>query len=1181
MNTATIGYGGSAVRRICFHGIVLLTAAGFAAADGLASRPAKRFQVLHLDSYHHGSPWSKGLEKGLQNELLQGRSNVDLVVEYMDTKRISDAAHFARLADLYRHKFRGQPFDVIVASDNNALAFLSQYRDTLFPGTPVVFCGINNFSPAMLRGKEGYTGVAEAVDMAQTLRVALKLFPKTKRLFAFSDQTTTGQVTTELFRQAVKRVCPNLPCTLYTDLDMEELLRIVASLPRKTLLFRLAIHRDRHGRFLDELIETQRVCQAAHAPVFTFWENVMGTGILGGHVISAFRQGQEAGKLAGRILDGESVSEIPIVTESPNRLVFDAQVMKRFGLRRSDLPKDAHVLYEHPSFYQRHRKVLGVSAVTTGGLLLVIGFLLWNTLRRHRVEGALRESESRWRLLYEGLPGYTYTVNEQGVIENANDALCHLTGYARDELIGQPCSVLCTLSYSACPVAGNRLPRFVNVEGAIRTKAGREISILRSACKIPVGSRQVVIGNFQDISARKDAEKALQQSEGNERAFREKLTTLHEVLMALTAERHLDDLCRRTVSLARDRLGFERIGIWFNTDEPQIIAGSFGIDESGQLCDERERRLSVETDERLRTALIETAPTTFSRLYSLHNAEGQTVEFTPNAVATLWNGREVIGFLSVDSLLTGRKITVIQQRVLTLLAGTLSNLIVRLDMEKERARLAAAVEQAAEAIVITDNNGKIRYVNHALTQMLACSVEDVCEHDIASLYPSLRQSPAMEHMHSAMQSGHIWSDRMTAEKKQSEPLEVEVNLSPVRDAEGSVTHFIHILRDVSKETRLEGQLRQAAKMEAIGRLAGGIAHDFNNQLTVVRGYCDLLLRDLDPDDSTRECIEQIDHATRQATTLTSELLSFSRKQILKPQVVNPNHILQNIRKSLALIGEDIELVLELAKEVGHVRVDPNRLEQAVMNLAINARDAMPNGGKLTIRTTNVKREDVRAIPHHLTSDQSFVRISVQDTGVGMNIDTIEQVFEPFFSTKEKGKGTGLGLSMVYGFVQQSNGHVDVVSQPQGGTTFHLYLPQVERGIDAEAPLPETKPTQQRNETILVVEDDPSVRQLVVRVLQERGHEVLHTGVPAEAPDLIANLGRPLDLLVSDVVMPGTSGPSLARTLQEQLPGLRILFISGFTDQKRLCREIGLARVNFLQKPFSPQELCHAVANALR
>ena len=384
-------------------------------------------------------------------------------------------------------------------------------------------------------------------------------------------------------------------------------------------------------------------------------------------------------------------------------------------------------------------------------------------------------------------------------------------------------------------------------------------------------------------------------------------------------------------------------------------------------------------------------------------------------------------------------------------------------------------------------------------------------------------------------------------------------------------------REQGDRDRLHRQLRQAQKMEAVGRLAGGIAHDFNNLLTVIQGYGNILKRRLVPRGECVEEIEQLLGAADRAGNLTRQLLAFSRSQALKPQVLDIGVRVQDVRKMIdRLLGEDVKIDLELAEDSGHVRADPGQLEQVLINLAVNARDAMPDGGTLTLRTSAVQLGpgDIPESPG--LRPGAYVKLEVEDTGVGMDAATRRQIFEPFFTTKEMGKGTGLGLATVYGIVRQSRGAIRAKSTPGRGTTFEIYLPQVpaEQAV-AEQASPE-EPARGHG-ALLLVEDDDAVRGLLVSELRAAGSDVRAAASAEEAWELRA---EPVDLLGTDVVMPGLRGPELAARLRENRPDLRVLFVSGYQDPDRTRLPTLDLRTQFLQKPFQPAELLAKVAELL-
>ena len=497
---------------------------------------------------------------------------------------------------------------------------------------------------------------------------------------------------------------------------------------------------------------------------------------------------------------------------------------------------------------------------------------------------------------------------------------------------------------------------------------------------------------------------------------------------------------------------------------------------------------------------------------------------------------------------------------------------------EEQVRLL--LESTGEGIIGIDPKGECTFINRAACAMLGLHPAETIGRRLHELVQTNGERPIETcDVPGALCEGVQAADA-DFQRNDGTSISVEYSSYPIRTGqktEGAVVLF----KDVTKAKQLEEQYRQAQRMEAVGRLAGGVAHDFNNLLTIINGYSQILLGTLSETERARQFVDEIRKAGERAAGLTRQLLAFSRKQILQPKVVDLNSLLADMKNMLGrLLGEDVRIDAEYGSDLRRIKADVGQIEQVVMNLAVNARDAMPTGGRLRIETANIDIDDAFRNAHPDAQPGRYVRIRIADTGCGMEPQVLSRIFEPFFTTKPQGKGTGLGLATVYGIVRQSSGYVFASSEVGVGSTFDVYLPEY---VETPEPAEETSPAAVAaggRETILLVEDEAGVRMLTRRVLQGHGYTVIEAGSGAEALGKAASLDGPIHLLVTDVVMPEMSGHELARRLALARPDARILYMSGYTDDAVMRHGIQQDATHFIQKPFALEQLSRKVREVL-
>jgi PAS domain S-box-containing protein len=755
-----------------------------------------------------------------------------------------------------------------------------------------------------------------------------------------------------------------------------------------------------------------------------------------------------------------------------------------------------------------------------------------------QAEAQIRESEERFRTAFmTGADAFYIATLNEGVILEVNDCFQEVFGYSREEVIGK---TSLQLGLYADPADRARMVSELKSKGSVRNleisarrRGGELFPLLMSVNLLQENGGQIVLGVLRDITERERAERALIESEERYRTLFENApvgiyrTTPEGRIVAVNP------------ALAK-MLGYSSVTKLIGRDlnagdfQPQYPRSHFMA-----LMEERGEVTGLESTWR--------------------KEDGGTVYVRENARAIRDDSGKILYY-----------------------EGTVEDITENKQAEAEHLRLVTAIEQSAEAVVITDTAGTIEYVNPAFTRITGYSREEALGKNPRILKSGKHEPALYQQLWATVLKGEIWHGEIINRRKDGSLYTEQMDIAPIRCERGDITHFIATKEDVTVRKQLELQLVQAQKMEAVGRLAGGVAHDFNNLLTIINGYAQLLAEQISPQDPRLDQLNEIMKAGERAASLTRQLLAFSRRQVLEPKVLDLNIVLADLQKMLRrLIGEDIELVTTLKPKLGRVKVDPGQIEQVIMNLAVNARDAMPEGGKLYIETSDVEIDENYAQSHSNMIPGKYVMLAVTDTGIGMDADTQARIFEPFFTTKGKGQGTGLGLAMVYGIVKQSGGFIWVYSEPGQGATFKIYFPAV--GEDALAAVPARASAKPANgsETILVVEDEDGVRGLVCHTLRARGYHVLEAQGAEQALKLSEQHGKPIHLLLTDVVMPQTGGKELAKSLSALHPETKVLYMSGYTDDAIVRRGILEQGAAFLQKPFAPDALVRKVREVLR
>jgi two-component system, cell cycle sensor histidine kinase and response regulator CckA len=762
--------------------------------------------------------------------------------------------------------------------------------------------------------------------------------------------------------------------------------------------------------------------------------------------------------------------------------------------------------------------------------------ILRDVSERSRIERELRHSQEKYAKMIHSSPDAITlrSLPDRRYLE-VSEGFVRLTGYTAEEVIGKTPSEVGIWSddspHSEILENLRRDGEVREVEFAFRTKAGEHRYATVSAVQLTLGTESYMLSISRDITERKRVEERLSQ-------------------LAAIVDSSVDAIIGKTLdgTIVSWNTGAEAV---YGYSSAEAVGQSIAIltpaeqqYEGDQLLDRLARGEKIDHHETTRIRKDGRRIIVSFTLSPIHDASGK-----------------IVGASAISRDITERR-------------------RVEQDLQRSEARFASLVQDAPYGIYRVTLHGQFLQVNPALVRMLGyqseaellnCNIET----DVYAK-PEFRKQLIDDY----------WRDRNFRDvevhwkRKDGERIIVRLSGRPVERPAGELAYFEVFAEDITERRFLERQLLQSQKMDAVGRLAGGVAHDFNNLLGVILGQTELLQDELDSSPSVHRRAEAIDHAARRAAELTKQLLAFSRQQFIEPRVVDTNAMVRDIEKLLKrLIGEDVELTIHLQPNAGNIKVDPSQLEQILMNLAVNARDAMPDGGRLILETAYVELDEAYARQHLGAKAGDFVMLVVSDTGTGMDAQTMARIFEPFFTTKTEGRGTGLGLSTVYGVVKQNNGYIMPYSEVGHGTTFRVYFPRVRETPDLRDKKSNQEEFAKGCETILIVEDEEALRELARELLEANGYKVIEAERGEKAIQLVEHSQTSIDLLLTDVVMPGIGGKQLAKALLELRPGLHVLYMSGYTDD--VINNRGLPENTLLlPKPFTRALLLRKVREAL-
>jgi len=1067
-----------------------------------------RKNVLFFNSYQNGYQWSDEILEGVRAAFAKSDFNVDLQIEYMDSKKYTDPVLRDMLHTFYKLKYRNTHFEAILASDNFAFDFLREYQDELFPNTPVIFCGVNDFHPDWLDHHPNFTGVLENPDIRGTLELALRFHPGRNRCMIFGDTSVTGMAIGNQIRAVEPFFVGRLRFEYENNLTLSEILDRVRDLPDDAMIFLIPFYKDTQK----DVYSVNEVLAAIRAnsdvPIYSAWQFMLGHGIVGGKLHSGIEEGRIAAEMADKFMHETPLTELPIVTKINDSYIFDFKEMLRLGITTDKLPADFVLINEPYPFYHINIAVFWTIIISFLILCYVMVLLVTNILRRRSVEEKIKDQLSFLETLVNTIPIPIYYKDGSGKYRGYNPAFRTWCGVTDASASSEEYRAV-----AHSPLAGflaetdTELLREPGVQveetGIISADNSVHSVILhRAVYDSAKGEIAGLVGVLYDVSELKRAAEKLRQAEEKYRGIFENSAL---GIFRMTPDGRALDV------------------------NPALLA-MLGADNLDALAARRGDLVEVLFSGRDR----------FEALLNETVDEEATAKFETRFVRP--DTRQVIANINMR-LVSNR------DGYLAYVEGVVEDVTKRHEAERalreSQEMLRLVLDNIPQLVSWKDKTLRYLGANRAFVEFFGfAGLSDLMGRDDTALPLRREDVDAVRATDvDVMRNNRPVAGELAARNVRGADVLLEIKKVPLHDDRGAVVGVLSTSEDVTQKVSLERQLLQSQKMEAIGTLAGGIAHDFNNILTSIINSAELALMDISPGDSIEDDLKRVLKAGVRGSRLVKQILSFTRPSQAGFTPINVVDVINEAAGLIkASIPRNIKIVVDMPQKTVTCRADPTQIHQIVMNLCTNAFQAMrETGGKLTLSLTEDTLDETLAGQVGARAGR-YARISIADTGPGIPSEIMDKIFDPFFSTKQKGEGTGLGLAVVRGIVKGHRGGILVSSQPGISTIFDVYLPLL-----AECDAPPLPPRAQPNlgrDRILFVEDDEDQLLTIPRVLAQLGHAVSAHGSGQAALAQLQAAPDAFDVCITDFDMPDIDGLELARKIAALAPELPIILVSG-------------------------------------